>query len=254
MFVKYFLEYAFDKLGLAIIAKWRLASLPLSTRMKKIIKEYQIDCVIDVGANIGQYGQFLRNEVGYSGLIISFEPDPSNFNCLKEASKHDKQWVVIDYALGKEVNKLPLNIMENSVFNSFLTPNNIETDQFKDENSVIKIEEVSIRRLDVELPELVKNYGFDHVFLKLDTQGFDLEVFEGAFGCLDKIKGVQTEVSVVPIYENMPKFGDTLTLFRSKGFEVCGIYAVSENRFPHAVEFDCLFLPKGLLLEKFSSS
>ena len=64
-------------------------------------------------------------------------------------------------------------------------------------------------------------------------------------GCLDLICGVQTEVSVLPIYKNMPTFDTSLQTFRASGFEVSGLYALSEERFPHAVEFDCIYLPKA---------
>jgi Methyltransferase FkbM domain len=82
------------------------------------------------------------------------------------------------------------------------------------------------------------------VFLKLDTQGYDLEVFEGASGCLDQIRGVQTEISVMPIYKGMPTFENSIQVFKSKGFEVSGLYSLSESRFPYAVEFDCIYLTK----------
>ena len=61
---------------------------------------------------------------------------------------------------------------------------------------------------------------------------------------MNLIKAVQTEVSVLSIYENMPSFDDSLQVFRSHGYEVSGLYAVNEVRFPHAVEFDCIYLPK----------
>ena len=78
----------------------------------------------------------------------------------------------------------------------------------------------------------------------MDTQGYDLEVFNGSLGCLDMIFGVQTEISVLPIYQDMPTFDDSLRLFKSKGFEVSGLYSLNENRFPYAVEFDCIYLPR----------
>jgi len=242
MLIKRLIERIFNQLGLEIIPSWRINSFLLTKRIQKIIKEYQIDCVIDVGANIGQYGEFLRKEVGFKGLIVSFEPDPSNFNHLKEVSKLDKQWIIKNYALGKENSTLNLNIMASSTFNSFLSPTNIETNQFKDQNSVKKTIDVLVRKLDEVLPELKQNHIFDRTFLKLDTQGFDLEVFTGSLGSLDSIYGVQTEVSVLPIYENMPNLEDSLKLFRSNGFEVSGFYPVDETRFPYALEYDCILL------------
>lgn len=238
------MEYIFDKLGLIVIPKWRMSNLLLTKRLQRIILEYQIDCIIDVGANAGQYGRFLRNEVEYKGLIISFEPDPSNFKSLDKTSQADDQWVINDYALGKQNEKMNLNIMEKSVLNSFLEPDHTYTSDFAKINLIKETIEVQVRRLDDVLAELKEIYNFKRIFLKLDTQGFDLDVFIGSFRCLDLIFGIQTEVSVLPIYKDMPTFNDSLKLFRSKGFEVSGLFAVSDSRFPHAVEFDCVYLPK----------
>lgn len=241
--IKRNIKYIFDKLGLIVIPKWRIENYLLSKRLQRIILVYKIDCIFDVGANIGQYGRYLRDEVGYKGLIISFEPDPSNYKALEKASQADEQWIIKDYALGKRNEKLNFNIMESSVFNSFLDPDHTETRLYSNMNSVKEKIEVSVRRLDEVLDELNETFKFNHIFLKIDTQGFDLDVFIGSFGCLDLIRGIQTEVSVLPIYKDMPTFDESLGLFRSKGFEVSGLYSLSESRFPHAVEFDCVYVP-----------
>lgn len=238
------IENTSDKLGWFVIRKWRMDHLHLTKRLKRIILEYQIDCIIDVGANTGQYGKYLREEVGYNGLIISFEPDLNSFKSLEETSQADDQWVVKDYALGKKNEKMNLNIMEDSSLSSFLDPDHTETSMFENINLIKETIEVPLRRLDDVHTELKEKYKFKRIFLKIDTQGFDLDVFMGSFGCLDQIFGIQTEVSVLPIYKDMPTFGDSLELFRSKGFEVSGLYPITESRFPHAVEFDCIYLPK----------
>ena len=217
----------------------------LAMRLKRIIQEYQIDCIFDVGANVGQYHDFLRDQVEYNGLIISFEPDPNNVEKLNERKMIDNKWVILDYALGKDNKPLDFHIMKQSVFNSFLEPDISETSQFEKGNSVIKTIRIQTRRLDEIITDLKKNYQFRNVFLKLDTQGFDLDVFEGASGCVDHIRGVQSEISVMPIYRSMPTFETSLQVFKSKGFEVSGLYSLSESRFPHAVEFDCIYLPSS---------
>ncbi len=243
--MKKFLDYFLYQLGIIVIPKSRLNDFLIIRRLKKVVRKYNIDCIVDVGANIGQYGRFLRKQVGYQGLIISFEPDPENFEKLTAASRADSMWIVESYALGKENSKLELNIMANSEFNSFLEPDNSQTDSYKDLNLVKARIEVPVKRLDEVLPQFSQLHQFENVFLKLDTQGFDLDVFRGAAGCIRLISGIQTEVSVLPIYANMPSFEDSLNLFRANNFEVSGLYAVSESRFPHAFEFDCIYLPKN---------
>lgn len=231
-----------DKIGYTIIPNWQLDSFFLTKRIKKIINTYQIDCIIDVGANTGQYYEFLRKQVQYNGLIVSFEPDPENIRFLEKKNK-DKNWIIQGYALGQESTILNFNIMKQNSFNSFLQPDHSETEQFKQQNIIKKTIQVPVKRLDDILQTLQKKFVFNKIFLKIDTQGFDLQVFKGAYGLYNQIKAVQTEVSVMPIYKNAPGIEDSLKLFRKSGYEVSALYPIFESKFPHAVEFDCIYLP-----------
>src|SRR4026209_949390 len=67
--------------GYEIIPSWRCDSRGLPTHRPDLFERLAIDCVIDVGANRGQYGRLLRTEVGYRGYIASFEPQST---ALKE--------------------------------------------------------------------------------------------------------------------------------------------------------------------------
>jgi hypothetical protein len=57
---------------------------------------------------------------------------------------------------------------------------------------------VAVKRLDDLLPALGREFGFSKVSLKKDTQGYDVEVFKGASGCIEMIRGIQSELSVHP--------------------------------------------------------
>lgn len=231
-------------LGVRLIPEWRMDSYLLSERLKRIIAEYRIDCIFDVGANVGQYHDFLRTNVEFEGLIVSFEPDPESFGRLKASNAMDRNWEQFDCALGRERTRRDFHVMKESAFNSFLDPDESATSLFEDGNSIVRTIRIEIRRLDEVWVDINRRHEIRNVFLKMDTQGFDLEVLEGASGCLDRIHGMQTEVSVTPIYKEMPTFETSLRTFRSKGFEVSGLYSLSEARFPHAIEFDCIYLPR----------
>ncbi|MCK4827053.1 FkbM family methyltransferase, partial [bacterium] len=202
--------------------------------------------IVDVGANIGQYAHFLRSRVRYKGLIISFEPDPDNLAQLQIAAEKDNNWLIFGCALGNERTTLDMNIMEHSVLNSFLKPDHSQTNQFRGKNEIKKTLKVEVKRLDELLPSLRDKYNFSNVYLKLDTQGFDLNVFAGALGVINQISAVQSEVSFIPIYKSMPTLEQSLNVFKAEGFEVSALYAVEEDRFPFAVEFDCIFLKDKL--------
>ena len=100
-----------------------------------------------------------------------------------------------------------------------------------------------VRRLDEVLDETVDNLDRSRIYLKMDTQGYDLEVFAGLGNMHEQILALQSEVSAVPIYQGMPHFTDSISCFEQAGFEIAGMYPVStEKSGLRVVEFDCLMV------------
>jgi Methyltransferase FkbM domain len=95
-----------------------------------------------------------------------------------------------------------------------------------------------VRRLDNVLPEIVESG--ERIFLKMDTQGWDLEVLRGASGVLGDIKAIQSEVSLVPIYGRMPNLQASLDHFRELGFSLAGLFRVTYDSSNRVVEFGCV--------------
>jgi len=75
---------------------------------------HDVDLVIDVGANIGQYASGLRKR-GYLGRIWSFEPIDTAFKQLQSAAKGDDRWMVTQTAVGAVRGEAILNVPELSV-------------------------------------------------------------------------------------------------------------------------------------------
>ena len=80
--------------GYELIPRWRLGNLALATHLQALFALLNVDCVLDVGANRGQYGTFLRREVGYTGRIASFEPQPACLRDLHAKASRDPLWEV----------------------------------------------------------------------------------------------------------------------------------------------------------------
>ena len=81
------------------IVQFTIGTHPIP-RQEALMKEYQIDTVIDVGANIGLYGRKLIKNLNYKGDIYSFEPMAKEFKGLKNESKNFEKWTVFNEALG----------------------------------------------------------------------------------------------------------------------------------------------------------
>ena len=80
------------------------------------------------------------------------------------------------------------------------------------------------------------------VYLKMDTQGFDLDVLQGAAASLCDIEALQSEASVRRIYTDAPHFADTIKTIEGMDFSLSGIFPNNDGHFPVLVEFDCIFV------------
>jgi len=209
-----------------------------------LIKGLGVTCVVDVGANAGQYGLRLR-EAGYTGWIISFEPAPGPRLALEACANGDSKWIVNNCALGSRDATIDLHVTGNSVFSSILAPNNFSEQRFHGECDVVQTVTVPLRRLDSILGELTARIERPRIYLKIDTQGYDLEVFNGLGSWAANVVGMQSEVSMIPIYDGMPVMAESIAAYEAAGFTVAGMYPVNTDDAGGVIEFDCLLVRNG---------
>jgi hypothetical protein len=81
-----------------------------------------------------------------------------------------------------------------------------------------------------------------HIFLKMDTQGYDLHVFKGASKYYSKISCLLTEISFQPIYQKMSDHHEAIAFYEKKGFSVSGLYPVSRQKDSSIIEMDCFMI------------
>jgi FkbM family methyltransferase len=193
--------------------------------------------VVDVGANAGQFGSLLRAR-GFRGRIVSFEPGRGAFAALEGASASDRDWSVHMLALGSVNETRDLLVPRGSNLASFLPASDRGQRRFGGLISEPSHEQAQIRRLDFVFHELV---NADRVMLKVDTQGFDQEVLEGATGVLGHVVGLQTEMANHHYYEGAPGYLPRLQWLHAHGFEAVAFEPVSSHDGVLA-EFDCLLV------------
>jgi len=225
--------------GYSIIPGWRLPAYPQSTYMRQLFAHLSIDCVLDVGANLGQYRDFLRREVGYEGMVVSFEPIHANAVAIRNRAKSDPRWRIEECALGATPGSATLNVMQSSEFSSFLRPDQSVSKRFENANKVVAQVEVEVRTLADVLPRIERECAVSAFYLKLDTQGFDLEVARGAGAAIERFRALQTEVAFKPLYEGAPDHAISIPAFRALGFEPSAIFPNNPDHFPLMYEFDC---------------
>lgn len=168
-------------------------------KLVRILIDRNTDVFFDVGANTGQTGRAIRL-AGYSGRIISFEPVPKAHAELTKAAANDPLWEVVKpTAIGEFDGEIEINVSKATDMSSILEP----TDNLLLALPRTQLSErllVPIRRLDTILPELVDK-KMSNMFLKIDTQGYERNVLNGAHETLSRFWGLQMELSLFSLYE-----------------------------------------------------
>jgi FkbM family methyltransferase len=116
--------------------------------LRRFISHFGIDCILDVGANTGQYATLLRKDVGFTGTIISFEPNPEIFAGLATRAARDPHWQVQNIALTDYDGTASFHIMAADQFSSLNAPSDGLEPIFAERNRVEKNVTVACRRLD----------------------------------------------------------------------------------------------------------
>ncbi|MDZ4851325.1 MAG: FkbM family methyltransferase [Pirellulaceae bacterium] len=177
-------------------------------------RQFEIDCVLDVGANIGQTGEELRR-TGFRGHIASFEPQAKAYAELVKHAKNDVEWSTYPYGLGHENSSKQLNISGMGPSSSFLDLSN-EAISAVPGLRYVDTEQVQTRRLDEVFDEVCGRYK--NIYLKIDTQGYEKFVIEGAKGVLERITGLQLELSLVVQYQGETPAEEMIAWIRTLGF------------------------------------
>ena len=220
--------------GYIVEPRRHVTALAMAERLRQIFADRAIERVIDVGGNEGQYGTFLRDRVGFTGEIISFEPIPAVAEKLRRKADADGNWSVRQFALGANSGRRTINVIVQSGYSSF---HNVREEFAKVAPTA--------QRVDVEIQTLdgfFDKTDLSRTYLKLDTQGFDLEVLKGAQISIRQIPALQTEVSFQPIYHGMPTYQDALREFGQHGFLVADFFLAIADNSRAAIEFDCVMV------------
>lgn len=209
----------------------------LDRHLAEVLERLRIEVVVDVGASWGQYRGLLR-KIGFAGRIVSFEPVGRPWGHCAALAAEDPGWDVHRMAIGARSGQRTIKVGSSDDFSSFRPLSAYGRETFE-ELDVTGEERVPVRRLDDLWPELI---GADarRVFLKTDTQGWDLHVYRGARRHLDRVLGTQCEVAVQRLYRRMPGYHRSLRILERRGYALTGIYPVWRDGALRIGELDCV--------------
>jgi FkbM family methyltransferase len=207
-------------------------------RRIKIVHHYDIDTLLDVGANAGQFAMEMR-KAGYKNKIISFEPIKKVFDQLLENSKNDPLWSAENYALGDQDKTETINISGHSLSSSILDmlPKHIE---FAPNSAYTSKEEIKVKRLDTVFDNFYSKNK--KIMLKIDTQGYEKRVIDGAVDSLKHIKLLQLEMSITRLYEDEMLINEMMNYILDRKFRLISLEnGISDPETGELLQVDCIF-------------
>lgn len=200
------------------VIRYHHTSHPVA-RLLRLFEHYGVRQVFDVGANVGQYGLFMRKS-GYRGRLVSFEPLTTALPLLRQRAAADHDWSVVPIGLGDFDGDATINVAGNSESSSLLGMLPLHTDVLPIAGYV-GAETVPIRMLDTVLEQHAT--PGQPLFVKLDAQGFEKKILAGAARSLSRIEGFQIELSPAPLYVGEAPMAEMVQYMASQGFILMGV-------------------------------
>jgi len=235
------LRHALRSIGLEV------TRYPAGQPIHHLVKQLEansVSCVVDVGASDGEYALDLRR-FGYRGRIVSFEPLSDAFQRAARAAARDSCWDVFPYALGAENSTLTINVAGNAGRSSSLLPMLEEHRNALPDASYVSTQVVEQRTLD-GLSDVILRSG-EIIYLKIDVQGYERHVLEGARAALKypRLRGLQLEMSLSPLYAGSWSYRDTLEWTEANGFLLSQIIpGFTDQRTGRMLQADGVFFRK----------
>jgi FkbM family methyltransferase len=210
-----------------------------------LLRHLQIDLVLDVGANTGQTGEELFGS-GFSGKVVSFEPLAAAHAELTHKAARQPRWTAhARTAIGASIGEVTIHVAANSVSSSVLPMLQSHLDAAAGSHTVAS-EMVPVIRLDDVAPSYLE--GSKAALLKVDTQGFEWDVLDGAAQTLGCLSAVQLELSLVPLYGGQRLWRDYVERMEMLDFQLFFAYpAFSNVRTGQTLQWDGMFVRKSLL-------
>jgi FkbM family methyltransferase len=189
------------------------------TRLALLLAANQVDLVLDIGANAGQWARELRH-AGYAGDMISFEPLIQAHTELSKSAIRDRRWAVAPrVALGERNADVEIHVAGNSVSSSLLQMLPLHA-AGSPKSVYVGSEKTPMVTLDSLIGKVIP--AGRRIFCKLDVQGYEAKVLAGAASLLKNTIGLQMEISLAPLYQGQPTFGELLDTMSRSGFEIFG--------------------------------
>ncbi|HMQ49898.1 MAG TPA: FkbM family methyltransferase [Saprospiraceae bacterium] len=211
-------RYWGKKTGLHIRLKRFTPSASEEMRTAMLLQHMGITHVIDIGANTGQFAESLY-DFGYTGHVVSFEPVSTAYQQVVARSKKYPNWQVAERcAIGSENGTIDIHVSDDTVFSSILGIKDSYV-AHNPKSKIIRTEKTPVYALDEIAHQYIQG-DQARILLKIDTQGYEKQVLDGAQQFINRVSGLKIEMPLYPIYENAQfNFYDIVDYVKEKGFQ-----------------------------------
>ncbi|MBD2752568.1 FkbM family methyltransferase [Spirosoma validum] len=211
--MKGFIKKVAQRFGHDIV---HLPSDPIVRQWLDLMRSNNIEMVFDVGANTGQFGKKIRS-FGYTGSIVSFEPLSDAYDQLQLTAQNDQAWQAVRSGIGHYDGIAEINVSRNSYSSSLLDILPLHVDS---EVDAVYVRKETIIMLKID--SVINQYSRpgQNIYVKIDAQGFERQVFEGCSQSFDRIKGFQVELSIQQLYEQETLMAEMIDLLRQAGYKL----------------------------------
>ena len=236
-FAKRWVNRALRPLGLQVVA----TQDDERAALVDLLHARGIDHVIDVGANEGQFARQLLDK-GYRGRIDCIEPLETAHVALSRSFRNHAQVSVLSRtAVGASKGTTQINVAGNSVSSSILpmeAAHQVAAPRSRYEGS----QAVELTTLD-SLYLTREGFAAERTLLKIDTQGFEGHVLDGAGGILPQLAGVLIELSTTSLYTGQSRWEDLHERLCAAGFELWDLLPDFRDRNSgRLLQFDGLYM------------
>jgi len=208
-----------------------------ATEHHSVAFEHDFSTVIDVGANRGQFSLFAARRFPRATLHC-FEPLAEARSRLTSALGEHPRLHVYDVALGSRSGAGTFNVAASDDSSSLLTATSTQLATFP-KTGVAERRAVDVARLDeIIAPEMLSGPSL----LKLDVQGYELEVLRGADALLDAVDELLVECSFVELYEGQPLTAEVVAHCAERGFRLAGAFSLVHDDTGRCLQGDFLFV------------
>lgn len=227
------------KLGVALGHPkcWRalaLGVIPTAEHLP-VLLGLELDGIVDVGANRGQFSLACR--IAQPGVpIVAFEPIPHEADVFHRIHGRAAEVKLVRVALGEQRGEALLHLSGRADSSSLLPIGELQRSMFR-ETAEIGTLRVEVQRLDDLAPLWT---GRTRQLLKLDVQGFELNVLRGAEETLAQCAYVYAECSELPLYDGQALRPVVAAFLSARGFEQTGSYNPARHQ-GQLIQSDCLF-------------